>query len=75
MTELHMISNKHSKKTYKTGETMIIKARVSARDFKVGYKMCGKLVALNSKGEKVWKQYQSGPIRKCWSGLVKARKL
>ena len=75
MTELHMISNKHSKKTYKPRETMIVRARVSARDFKVGYKMCGKIVALNSKGEKVWRSYKAGPIRRCWNGLVNARKL
>ena len=75
MAELHMISSKHSKNSYKPGETMIVKARVSARDFKIGYKMCGKIVALNKDNKKVWKKYNAGPIRKCWSGLVKARKL
>ena len=45
-----MISNKHSKKTYKTGETMIIKARVSARDFKVGYKMWHSIPKVKRRG-------------------------
>lgn len=75
MTELHMVSQKHSKQKYDRGETQIVKVRVSASDFKVGYKMCGKMVVIDSKGKKVWRKYPAGPVRKCYSGIIKARSI
>jgi hypothetical protein len=69
MTVLNMISEKHRKRVYNRGETLTVHVKVSAKDYPEGYKMCGKKV-VNGK----WVKYNAGPVRKCWSGLVKARK-